>query len=154
MAVDPPPAPLPLDEQLCFSLYAATIAINRAYKPMLDRLGITYPQFLVLQAIREQDGRTIGQIAERLSLESSTITPLVKRLEAGGLVRRVRDAKDERQVRVTLTDAGRAVRSETTCLSEAIVTKTGLAADELRALTQQVRRLQTALSASEPAAQA
>lgn len=94
----PSPLPLPLDAQLCFSLYTATIAINRAYKPVLDRLGITYPQFLVLQALREHPDRTIGQIAERLSLESSTITPLVKRLEAAGLVSRTRDPKDERQV--------------------------------------------------------
>ena len=78
----PPSHPLSLDEQLCFSLYGASIAMTRVYKPMLDRIGITYPQYLVLHALWEEDGRTIGAIAERLSLESSTITPLVKRLEA------------------------------------------------------------------------
>lgn len=106
--------PLPLDDQLCFSLYAATIAINRAYKPVLDRLGITYPQFLVLQTLNEaEDGRSIGAIAERLALEPSTITPLAKRLEAAGLVTRIRNPADEREVRVRLTDAGRARWAET-----------------------------------------
>lgn len=149
----PPSHPLSLDEQLCFSLYGASIAMTRVYKPMLDRIGITYPQYLVLHALWEEDGRTIGAIAERLSLESSTITPLVKRLEASGLVRRARDTKDERQVRVLLTEAGQGLRSEATCLAEAVFAKTGLSIDELRALTQNVRRLQRAL-ASEPAADA
>jgi DNA-binding MarR family transcriptional regulator len=102
------PGPLPLDEQLCFSLYAATIAINRAYKPVLDHLGITYPQFLVLQVLSgAEDGVPVGTIAERLALEPSTITPLAKRMEAAGLVTRLRNPADERQVRVRLTDAGR-----------------------------------------------
>ena len=103
-------APLPLDQQLCFSLYATSMAISRAYKPMLDRLGITYPQYLVLHALWEQDGRTVGRIADRLGLESSTVTPLVKRLEAAGLVGRTRNPADERQVQVRLTEAGRAIR--------------------------------------------
>ncbi len=145
---------LSLDEQLCFALYGASIAMTRVYKPMLDRIGITYPQYLVLHALWDEDGRTIGRIAERLSLESSTITPLVKRLEAGGLVRRTRDAKDERQVRVALTEAGQALRSEGMCLAEAVFAKTGLGAEEVRALTRQVQRLQRALSGSEPAADA
>ena len=96
--------PLGLDNQLCFSLYGASIAMGRVYKPMLDKLGITYPQYLVLHALWEQDARTIGAIAERLALESSTITPLVKRLAAAGLVTRERDPVDERNVRVRLTD--------------------------------------------------
>ena len=100
--------PLPLDDQLCFSLYAATIAINRAYKPVLDRLGITYLRFLVLQTLNEpEDGRSIGAIAERLALEPGTIAPLTKRLEAAGLVARIRKPADEREVCVRLTDAGR-----------------------------------------------
>ncbi|MBI0476286.1 MarR family transcriptional regulator [Sphingomonas sp. MA1305] len=146
MAVDPPPAPLPLDEQLCFSLYAATIAINRAYKPMLDRLGITYPQFLVLQAIREQDGRTIGQIAERLSLESSTITPLIKRLEAVGLVSRARDTRDERQVRISLTEAGVQRWRETGCLGPALLQRSGLAPADAIDLNAKIKTLHAALT--------
>src|ERR1700748_2322746 len=97
---------LTLDDQLCFSLYATSMAINRTYKPLLDQLGITYPQYLVLSALWEEDGRTVGAIAERLSLVSSTITPLVKRLEAASLVTRTRGARDERQVLVALTDRG------------------------------------------------
>src|ERR1700709_798647 len=83
--------------QLCFSVYSTSIAINRLYKPMLDPLGLTYPQYLVLGALWEEDGQTIGAIADRLSLESSTITPLVKRLEAAGFVSRHRNTADERQ---------------------------------------------------------
>src|SRR3546814_20938534 len=95
------PAALPLDDQLCFSLYAASMAIGRAYKPMLDRLGITYPQYLVLHVLWEQDGRTIGQIAERLSLQSRTGPPQVKRLGAGGFRPRHRSAGDEQRGRVS-----------------------------------------------------
>src|SRR5688572_22363712 len=95
-------ASIPLEGQLCFSIYSATLAINRLYKPMLDRLGITYPQYLVLSVLWEEDGQTIGAIAERLALEPSTITPLVKRLEAAGLVGRLRNPADERQVQVRL----------------------------------------------------
>ena len=138
--------PLPLDEQLCFSLYAATIAINRAYKPALDRLGITYPQFLVLQTLNEaEDGRSIGSIAERLALEPSTITPLAKRLEAAGLVTRVRNPADERQVRVRLTEKGRARWAETGCLGPLILERTGMSADQLGALNAEVRSLCRAL---------
>ena len=141
-----PPLPIPLDEQLCFSLYTATIAINRAYKPVLDRLGITYPQFLVLQALHEQPDRTIGQIAERLSLESSTITPLIKRLEAAGLVSRSRDPKDERQVRVRLTDLGAARWQETGCLGPLILARSGMDMAEVRALNDRLHALNAALT--------
>lgn len=98
------PQPIPLDSQLCFSLYGTTIAINRTYKPMLDAMGITYPQYLVLSTLWEGDGQTISAIADRLALEPSTITPLVKRLEAAGFVQRLRSTKDERLVGVHLTD--------------------------------------------------
>ncbi|TCP99961.1 DNA-binding MarR family transcriptional regulator [Sphingomonas sp. PP-F2F-A104-K0414] len=139
--------PLPLDEQLCFSLYAATIAINRAYKPALDRLGITYPQFLVLQTLNEvQDGRSIGAIAERLALEPSTITPLAKRLEAAGLVTRIRNPADEREVRVRLTDAGRARWAETGCLGPLIVERSGMTPDRLAYLNAEVAALRQALA--------
>ena len=141
--------PLPLDEQLCFSLYAATIAINRAYKPVLDRLGITYPQFLVLQVLNEaEDGCSIGAIGQRLALEPSTITPLAKRLEAAGLVTRARSAIDERQVRVRLTDAGRACWAETGCLAPMIVDRTGMTRERLAALNGEVAALRRALVAA------
>ena len=139
--------PLPLDEQLCFSLYAATIAINRAYKPVLDRLRITYPQFLVLQVLHGAgDGRAIGEIAERLALEPSTITPLAKRLEAAGLVTRLRNPADERQVRVRLTEAGEACWAETGCLAPLIVARSGMAPERLAALNQEVAALRRALA--------
>ena len=101
------PNPIPLDSQLCFSLYGASIAINRTYKPMLDALGVTYPQYLVLSALWETDGQTITAIADRLALEPSTITPLMKRLEQAGFVGRQRNPEDERQVEVRLTAKGR-----------------------------------------------
>lgn len=144
--------PLPLDEQLCFSLYAASMAINRTYKPVLDRLGITYPQFLVLQVLSDaEDGCAIGAIADRLALEPSTITPLTKRLEAAGLVTRVRNPADERQVRVRLTDRGRERWAETGCLAPMIVARTGMARERLAALNAEVAALRRALVA-DPAA--
>ncbi|EPR08909.1 MarR family transcriptional regulator [Sphingobium indicum IP26] len=139
------PAALPLDDQLCFSLYAASMAIGRAYKPMLDRLGITYPQYLVLHALWEQDGRTIGQIAERLSLESSTVTPLVKRLEAGGFLTRARSATDERRVDVRLTERGAAMREECGCLGEALLERSGMDGAQLADLNGRVKQLWGAL---------
>ncbi|WP_294188745.1 MarR family transcriptional regulator [uncultured Sphingomonas sp.] len=138
-------APLPLDQQLCFSLYATSMAINRAYKPQLDALGITYPQYLVLHALWEEDARTIGQIAERLALESSTVTPLVKRMEVAGLMTRMRNPADERQVQVRLTERGWALREECGCLGETLVARSGMTLAEVEALNQQVQRLRDAL---------
>jgi DNA-binding MarR family transcriptional regulator len=139
--------PVPLDNQLCFAIYGATIAINRAYKPLLDRLGITYPQFLVLSALWESDGRTIGAIAERLDLEPSTITPLVKRLEQAGFVARRRNPDDERQVQVSLTPKGWSMREETVCLAEALLKRSGLSVAQVQALNAQVRQLRDAVAA-------
>lgn len=140
---------LTLEDQLCFSLYATSMAINRIYKPLLDRLGITYPQYLVLSTLWEQDGRTVGAIAERLALESSTITPLVKRLEAASLVRRAREASDERRVLVSLTDSGRALKQDSRCLGEALFAHAGMTVDELIALNRQIQRLRKALTTKE-----
>jgi len=136
----------PLDRQLCFSIYGADLAINRAYKPMLDQLGLTYPQYLVLHALWEADGLTIGAIAERLALEPSTITPLVKRLELAGFLTRLRNPKDERQVRVSLTDKGRDMREESACLGETLLKRAGMSLEELGQLNRQVQRLRDALS--------
>lgn len=142
------PAALPLDDQLCFSLYATSMAITRAYKPSLDRLGITYPQYLVLHALWESDGRTVGAIAERLSLESSTVTPLVKRLEGAGMVTRERNPDDERQVRVRLTDAGAAMRERCSCLAETLLARADMSVEDLGALNRQVQALWQALRQS------
>ncbi|MBJ7437464.1 MAG: MarR family transcriptional regulator [Sphingopyxis sp.] len=143
--------PLPLDAQLCFSLYSTTIAINRLYKPMLDSLGVTYPQYLVLSTLWEGDGQTIGAIAERLALEPSTITPLVKRLEVAGFVDRKRNAADERKVEVFLTAKGKGLRREVGCLTDALLEHSKLTIPEMIAFNEQVQRFRTALTAPGPA---
>lgn len=140
-------APAPLDQQLCFSLYAASMAIGRAYKPLLDTLGLTYPQYLVLHTLWEApDGRSIGAIGERLSLESSTVTPLVKRMESAGLVTRARNPEDERQVRVTLTPKGAELRDRCGCLGELLVEQAGMDLPSMARLNADVRHLRDALA--------
>ncbi|MBQ1541675.1 MarR family transcriptional regulator [Caulobacter sp. CCUG 60055] len=136
---------VPLDGQLCFTLYGTTLAINRTYKPMLDELGLTYPQYLVLSVLWEADGQTIGGIAERLDLEPSTVTPLVKRLEQAGLVTRERNPADERQVRARLTAAGAALQARTGCLTEALLERSGLTVAEIIDLNAKVQRVRDAL---------
>jgi len=135
----------PLDDQLCFSLYTANIAINRAYKPMLDEMGITYPQYLVLSVLGEQDGSTVGTIADRLALESSTITPPVKRLEQAGLLERRRSKTDERQVHVWLTDAGHALIARSKCLGDTLMQRSGMTPKEFQAFNRQVQAFLGAL---------
>ena len=136
--------PLTLDRQLAFSLYGALMAINRAYKPWLDELGITYPQYLVLSALWEDDGQTITAIAGRLALEPSSITPLVKRLEQAGLLGRKRNPADERQVQVRLTDRGRDLRAETRRLTETLGQRSGMTHEQLIALNGQIQALRDA----------
>lgn len=103
---------LALDNQFCFALYSASLAMTKSYKPYLDRLGITYPQYLVMMVLWEQDDVLVKSIGERLFLDSGTLTPLLKRLEASGLIARVRDDADERQVRITLTKDGRLLKKK------------------------------------------
>ncbi len=128
-----------LDQLLCFSLYGASMAIGRAYKPLLDKLGITYPQYLVLNVLWERGQDTIGSIAERLALESSTVTPLVKRLEQAGLVERRRNPADERQVVVTLTSAGTEMQARSDCLGELLFKAAGLPVEKLIELNREVQ---------------
>ena len=137
--------PLPLDTQLCFSLYSTTLAINRLYKPMLDSLGVTYPQYLVLSTLWEGDGQTISAIADRLALESSTITPLMKRLENAGFVSRQRNAKDERQVQAFLTAKGKALRRKASCLTDALLENSKLSVKDMIELNDQIQRLRSVL---------
>jgi len=141
--------PILLDDQICFTLYATSMAITRTYKPMLDAMGITYPQYLVLSMLGEDQGQdggaTVGAIAQRLSLESSTITPLVKRLEQAGLVVRRRGTVDERQVQVSLTDAGRALLNQCDCLGQTLLARSAMTLDQLDALNRQVQALRAAL---------
>lgn len=144
-----PGEPLPLDAQLCFSLYSTSIAINRLYKPMLDSLGVTYPQYLVLSTLWERDGQTISAIAERLALEPSTITPLMKRLEVAGFVSRQRNPEDERQVQVFLTAKGTGLRAQVSCLTDALLANSKLNIPQMVALNAQIRALRAALTGEE-----
>jgi DNA-binding MarR family transcriptional regulator len=128
-----------LDDQLCFSLYGASMAINRAYKPLLDALEITYPQYLVLSTLWETDGLSVGAIAERLGLDSSNVTPLVKRMEGQGLLSRVRNPADERQVVVSLTDAGRDMQARSACLGQALFDAAGMSIERLIQLNKDVQ---------------
>ncbi|OYW59211.1 MAG: MarR family transcriptional regulator [Bosea sp. 12-68-7] len=141
----PPPGPK-LSEFLCFALYSASHAFNRLYKPLLDELGLTYPQYLVMVTLWERDDRTVGEIGEQLFLESNTLTPLLKRMEAAGLVSRSRDPADERQVRLRLTDEGRALLDKARRVPPCVLEATGLTADEARSLTDQIGALRTTLS--------
>jgi DNA-binding MarR family transcriptional regulator len=145
--VNASPDALPLDDHLCFAVYSANIAINRLYRPLLDDLGITYPQYLVLSTLWETDGRTIGEIAERLALESSTITPLVKRLETAGFLGRNRNPDDERQVNVSLTAAGKTLRQKSKCLTETLLDRSGLLVADMVRLNKEVGGLRDALMA-------
>ena len=140
------PRPYPLDQQICFTLYATSMAITRAYKPLLDALGLTYPQYLVLNVLGEAgEGITIGGIAERLDLESSTVTPLVKRLEAAGLVARRRGLEDERRVEVTMTEAGRALLGQSGCLNDTLLERSGMEGEDLGALNKRIQALHEAI---------
>jgi DNA-binding MarR family transcriptional regulator len=139
--------PLPLDKQICFTLYNTSMAVTRLYKPMLDEMGITYPQYLVLSVLNEADGLTIGAIADRLALESSTVTPPVKRLEQAGFVTRRRNDQDERQVRVHLTASGRKLVEKSNCLGETLVARAGMSLNEINALNRKIQALREALAA-------
>ncbi|ESZ22170.1 MULTISPECIES: MarR family transcriptional regulator [unclassified Mesorhizobium] len=137
--------PLPLDDQLCYAIYSAGMAIQRVYKPLLDDLGLTYPQYLVLNVLWREDKLTVGGIAERLALESSTLTPLLKRLEAAGLLRRTRNPANERQVVVALTDKGRELRSRAGCLADALLSSSGQSPAHLNQINRDVRELRDAI---------
>jgi DNA-binding MarR family transcriptional regulator len=145
MPAEKPNNPVPLDDQLCYAIYSAGMAIQRVYKPLLDDLGLTYPQYLVLNVLWREDELTVGNIAERLALESSTLTPLLKRLETAGLVRRTRNPANERQVVVSLTDAGRELRSRAGCLADALLSSSGQSPAHLNQINRDVRELRDAI---------
>lgn len=143
-----PPARIALDDFLCFAVYSAGHAFNRVYKPLLEKLGLTYPQYLVLVTLWEEDDQTVGQIGEKLFLESSTLTPLLKRLEASGHVTRRRDSADERVVHVRLTAEGKAL-SQTACeIAPHILAATGMDVPALVALQRQIVSLRDGLRAA------
>lgn len=117
-----------LQDFLCFAIYSANLAYGRAYKPILEELGLTYTQYIAIVALWEQDNQTVSSLGEKLFLESNTLTPILKNLEAMGYLRRRRDPEDERQVLISLTDAGRRVREKALPLN--LVKESGLTPDE------------------------
>ena len=138
---DAPAVTARLDDFLCFSIYAAEHAFSRTYKPLLAELGLTYPQYLVMTLLWEEDDQSVGQLGAKLSLESSTLTPLLKRLEAEGRLTRHRDKQDERVVRVKLTSAGDKLRECAAKIPACILSATGMSLDELGKLREQIIQL-------------
>jgi DNA-binding MarR family transcriptional regulator len=138
---DTPSPSVALDDQLCFALYAASRAVTARYRPLLDELGVTYPQYLVLMLLWEEDGQTVGQLGSRLALDSGTLSPLLKRLTAAGLVTRHRRADDERSVSVRLTDAGRALQGPACAISGHMIDALALSTDEFAELKGQLRTI-------------
>jgi DNA-binding MarR family transcriptional regulator len=136
-----------LDNQLCFALYSASLAMTKLYKPLLDELGLTYPQYLAMLALWERDGPMVSELGERLALDSGTLTPLLKRLEAAGLVARVRDAQDERRVHISLTAAGRRLKARARKVPGAILNATQCSLPEIVRLTRELRGLRERLAA-------
>ncbi|MBK5569644.1 MarR family transcriptional regulator [Ensifer sp. 2YAB10] len=138
-------AMLTLDSFLCFAVYSANHAFTRIYKPLLEELDLTYPQYLVMVLLWEKNDQTVGSLGERLFLESSTLTPMLKRLEAAGYIDRVRDKADERQVRVQLTDMGKALRQKAIAVPRGLTQATKLGADDLERLRAEVSSLRDTL---------
>ncbi|MDO9115530.1 MAG: MarR family transcriptional regulator [Polaromonas sp.] len=143
----PTDAMLLLDNQLCFALYSTSLAMTKLYKPLLDELGLTYPQYLAMLVLWEKDGLTVSELGERLFLDSGTLTPLLKRLETSGFLSRLRDVQDERRVHISLTAAGRKLKSRAARIPGCILSATQCSIPELVALTQQVQALRQRLVA-------
>ncbi len=144
-SIDTNPPVLQLDHQLCFALYSASLAMTKLYKPLLDAIGLTYPQYLVMLVLWERDGMTVSELGERLFLDSGTLTPLLKRLEHSGFLARQRDPQDERRVRITLTPGGRALRDEAERIPACLLQRSRASLAELQALTRQIQTLRDSL---------
>nr|WP_063573786.1 MarR family transcriptional regulator [Luteibacter rhizovicinus] len=138
-------APRTLDGQLCFALYSANLAMGKLYRQLLSGLDLTYPQYLVMLVLWEGDGITVSELGDRLFLDSATLTPLLKRLQAAGLVQRTRGTYDERQVIVTLTDEGRALREKAGQVPVDVFCATGCEIDEVIGLKSQLEKLRAGL---------
>jgi DNA-binding MarR family transcriptional regulator len=130
-----------LDNQLCFALYSASLAMTKLYKPLLEDLGLTYPQYLVMLVLWERDGLMVSELGERLFLDSGTLTPLLKRLEAANLIARIRAVEDERRVHISLTAAGRKLKAKAMKIPGCILSASQCSLPEIIDLTQQVRTL-------------
>lgn len=135
------PIPPSLDDHICLGIYTASLAIQRTYKPLLDEMGITYPQYLVLNLLWAEDGQTVGSIARELSLELSTITPVLKRLEAAGFVTRVRNPENEREVITSLTSKGQDLRFNAGCIASELLNNSDLSVKKISEINKAVRIL-------------
>jgi MarR family transcriptional regulator, organic hydroperoxide resistance regulator len=145
---------LDLDAQLCFALYSSSLAMTKAYKPMLAELGLTYPQYLVMLALWQHGTQGVGEVGERLFLDSGTLTPLCKRLETMGLLQRRRNAHDERQVELSLTSAGKALRAKAETIPQCILQLSGCDLPTIESFTRELQALRDRLvarMATEPA---
>ena len=140
-------APLLLGNQICFAIYSTAHAFNRVYKPLLDRLGLTYPQYLVMLVLWERDGVPVKDIGERLFLDSGTLTPLLKRLEAAQLIKRTRDTADERQVLIALTPQGQLLREKARTVPQSILAASACSIAELSAMKNDLVALRDRLNA-------
>ena len=136
-----------LDNQLCFALYSASLAMTKVYKPLLEALGLTYPQYLVMLLLWEQDEVSVSALGERLYLDSGTLTPLLKRMQVSGWLVRNRSLQDERRVLVSLTEAGRQLKVKAATVPGCVVSSTHVGVSELMTLTQQVQALRRQLVA-------
>jgi len=141
-------SPLLLGNQLCFAIYSTAHAFNRVYKPLLDKLGLTYPQYLVMLVLWERDGEPVKSIGERLFLDSGTLTPLLKRLEAAGLIKRTRSTEDERQVLIALTPQGQALPEKARAVPQAILAASACSVTELSAIKNELVALRGRLNAA------
>ncbi len=139
---------LRLDNQICFAVYSTAHAFNRVYKPLLDRLGLTYPQYLVMLVLWERDGLPVKDIGGRLHLDSGTLTPLLKRLEAAQLVKRTRGTEDERQVLIALTPQGQALREKARAVPQSILAASACSLSELSAMKNEIVALRDRLNAA------
>jgi DNA-binding MarR family transcriptional regulator len=137
-----------LDNQLCFALYSTSLLMTKVYKPLLQALGLTYPQYLAMMVLWEQDGITVGEISSRLLTDPGSLTPLLKRLEGEGLLNRTRSKEDERVVQLRLTDQGRALQQQALGVPGCVLTSSGLDMQELRALQEELLRLRANLQAN------
>ena len=146
MPIKPNPMLL-LDNQLCFALYSTSLAMTKLYKPLLDEMGLTYPQYLAMLVLWERDGLMVSELGDRLYLDSGTLTPLLKRLEASGYISRIRAVEDERRVYVTLTSSGRKLKSRAAKIPGCILSASQCALPELMAFTSQVQALRKKLVA-------
>ncbi|MBR0755831.1 MarR family transcriptional regulator [Bradyrhizobium jicamae] len=138
---------LRLDNQICFAVYSAAHAFNRVYKPLLDRLSLTYPQYLVMLVLWERDNVPLKTIGERLFLDSGTLTPLLKRLEAAELIKRTRSTEDERQVLIELTAEGEALRDKAKSVPQSILAASACSVGELVAMKDEIVALRDRLNA-------